>query len=111
MSPDAVGAFWARYRDRREREEVRTKAREWFVRRAQQFIARGHGGQAPQDLGAPEVRAYLDYLADVRRVSASTHNQALCALVFLHGKGLGRDPGDCAFASAPPRREPLQANP
>jgi len=37
----------------------------------------------PRALGAAEVRAYLSMLANERRVSASTHNQALSALLFL----------------------------
>ena len=38
----------------------------------------------PKDMGAPEVQQFLTYLAVERKVSASTQNQALCALVFLY---------------------------
>jgi len=38
----------------------------------------------PRDMGAPEVEAFLTMLATERRVSASTHNQALSALLFLY---------------------------
>ncbi len=77
-----------------------------------------HGGRAPEDFGAPEVRAYLDYLAevrayldylaDVRRVSASTQNQALCGLVF-YDKTLDRPLGAFGdFSKAKrPRRLPV----
>jgi site-specific recombinase XerD len=41
-----------------------------------------------QSLGGNDVRLYLEYLADVRRVSASSQNQCLCALVFLYEHGL-----------------------
>lgn len=45
-------------------------------------------------MGPTEVRAFLDHLAVIRHVSASTQNQALNALVFLYKQVLGRDPGD-----------------
>lgn len=43
-----------------------------------------HNKRHPKDMGAPEVQQFLTYLAVERRVSASTQNQALCALVFLY---------------------------
>jgi integron integrase len=42
-------------------------------------------------MGADEVRGFLSHLAVNERVSASTQNQALCALVFLYRRVLGRD--------------------
>ena len=42
-------------------------------------------------MGAPEVMAFLTMLATERRVSASTHNQALSALLFLYREVLGID--------------------
>ena len=50
-----------------------------------------HGKRHPDELGAAEVSAFLSHLADVRKVSASTQNQALCALLFLYREVLGRD--------------------
>lgn len=38
----------------------------------------------PRDMGAAEVEAFLTMLATKRKVSASTHNQALSALLFLY---------------------------
>ncbi len=38
----------------------------------------------PRDMAAGDVEAYLAMLANERRVSASTHNQALSALLFLY---------------------------
>ena len=42
-------------------------------------------------MGADEIRSFLSHLAVNQRVSASTQNQALCALVFLYGRVLGLD--------------------
>ncbi len=50
-----------------------------------------HDKRHPDDLGAPEVTAYLSHLAITRKVSASTQNQALCALIFLYREVLERD--------------------
>lgn len=45
-------------------------------------------------MGATEVAAFLNHLANNRRVSASTQNQALNALVFLYRQVLGVEFGD-----------------
>jgi integron integrase len=43
-----------------------------------------HHKRHPKDMGGPEVEAFLTSLATVGRVSASTQNQALSALLFLY---------------------------
>lgn len=43
-----------------------------------------HGKRHPQEMGAPEVEAFLSDLAVERTVSASTQNQAKSALLFLY---------------------------
>ncbi|HTO46634.1 MAG TPA: phage integrase N-terminal SAM-like domain-containing protein [Burkholderiales bacterium] len=43
----------------------------------------------PREMGAPEIESFLHHLANERNVAASTHNQALSALLFLHGDVLG----------------------
>lgn len=48
------------------------------------FYIRWHGLKHPRDMGAQEVQAFLSMLAAQRRVSSSTHNQALSALLFLY---------------------------
>ncbi|MDE2402809.1 MAG: integron integrase [Burkholderiales bacterium] len=50
-----------------------------------------HGRKHPRDLGAAEVEAYLSHLANERRVAASTHKQALSALLFLYQQVLGQE--------------------
>jgi integron integrase len=46
------------------------------------------GKRHPRDMGAAEVTAFLNYLANERDVAAATQNQALSALLFLYGKVL-----------------------
>jgi integron integrase len=43
-----------------------------------------HGTKHPRDLDAQHVTGFLTHLATVERVSASTQNQALAALLFLY---------------------------
>ena len=52
-----------------------------------------HGTRHPRDLGTAEVEQFLTHLAVEGRVSASTQNQALNALVFLYGQILDLDLG------------------
>jgi integron integrase len=43
-----------------------------------------HKKRHPAEMGEEEIAAFLSHLAVNRRVSASTQNQALCALLFLY---------------------------
>jgi len=47
-----------------------------------------HGKRHPSEMGAPEVEGFLTHLAVERRVSASTQNQALGAILFLYRHAL-----------------------
>ena len=59
----------------------------FFVR----WCARSGQMRHPRDMGAVEVTQFLTMLASERRVSVSTHNQALSALLFLYREVLGVD--------------------
>jgi integron integrase len=52
-----------------------------------------HGKRHPLELGAEALTAFLNHLAAVEKVSASTQAQALNALVFLYRQVLEKDPG------------------
>lgn len=47
-------------------------------------FVRFHNGRHPRELGGPDVERFLSYLAVDRKVSASTQNQALSAVLFLY---------------------------
>jgi len=82
---------------------LRTEQSYWHWIRA--FIRFQHL-RHPSELGAPEVGAFLSWLAVERRVAAATQNQALNALVFLYAKVLDRPLGHLAGvvrAKRPPR--------
>ena len=95
-------------------DQVRERVRylHYSVRTEQAYVfwirafVRFHGAQVhPRDMGAKEVEAYLTWLAAERGVAASTHGQALSALLFLYQKVLGMDlPWMQAIGR--PRRQP-----
>ncbi|RJQ65396.1 MAG: integron integrase [Desulfobacteraceae bacterium] len=52
-----------------------------------------HEKRHPLEMGGPEIAHFLSHLA-AGNVSASTQNQALCAIVFLYKAVLNKDPGE-----------------
>lgn len=50
-----------------------------------------NGKRHPKRLGKPEIETFLTHLAVDRKVSASTQNQALSALLFLYRNVLGTE--------------------
>ena len=57
------------------------------------FYIHFHKLRHPCEMREPEVRLFLDYLAVNRKVSASTQNQALCAILYLYREVLGEPLG------------------
>jgi integron integrase len=53
-----------------------------------------HDKRHPAEMAEPEINAYLTHLAVKEKVSASTQNQALSALLFLYRYVLDREIGD-----------------
>ena len=71
---------------------------------------RFHRGLHPARMGTPEIDAFLTYLSVRRGVSASTHNQAASALLFLYREVLGVDverPGSRVIRARSPTRLPV----
>jgi len=68
-----------------------------------------HGKRHPRELGEDEVVEFLSDLAVKRKVSASTQNQAFCAVLFLYQQFLERKLGrlDGALRARKPARLPV----
>ena len=69
-------------------------------------FVRHHGLRHPGEMAEPEINAFLTHLAVRGKVSSSTQNQALCAILFLYRRVLGiklRDFGEIARARRPKR--------
>jgi len=80
-------------------DQVRERIRylHYSIRTEQAYVhwvrafVRFHELRHPSDMGAPEVEAFLSWLASERKVAVATHKQALSALVFLYQKVLRTD--------------------
>ncbi|MEX2150001.1 MAG: integron integrase [Steroidobacteraceae bacterium] len=77
-------------RNRMRARHMSFRTEKTYLHWIRRFI-RFHGGQRPGDMGGEEVEAFLTALAVQRRVSASTQNQALAALLFLYREVLEQD--------------------
>src|SRR5450432_1822873 len=72
------------------------KLRNYAPRTIQVYIDRvasfaKHFGKSPEHLGQDEVRAYLLFLIDEKRLSWAYYGQAICALRFLYRVTLHKD--------------------
>lgn len=43
-----------------------------------------HNKRHPQEMGVPEIKAFVQYLATERKMAASSQNQAISAILFLY---------------------------
>lgn len=68
-----------------------------------------HGVRHPAEMAEPEINAFLTHLAVKGKVSASTQNQALSALLYLYRHVLGREIGDLGdvVRARKPKRLPV----
>jgi site-specific recombinase XerD len=68
-----------------------------------------HNVRHPKDMAETEINAFLTHLAVREKVTASTQNQALSALLFLYRHVIGREVGDLgeAIRARKPMRVPV----
>ncbi len=90
------------------RAKIRTlhysyRTEQTYVRWIVAFI-RFHQLRHPTGMGGPEIEEFLTHLAVKRKVSASTQNQALNAVVFLFKHILGKEPCEFKAVRAKQRR-------
>lgn len=77
-------------RDRIRYKHYSLRTEHSYVQWVKRFIL-FHGKRHPNTMGAREVESYLSYLSNEGNVSASTHQQALSALLFLYKEVLGME--------------------
>lgn len=88
LGDDRPGSLAARFRDQVRVRHFSRRTERAYWGWAKRYI-RFHGLLHPRLLGAPELEAFLSYLATKKAVAASTQNQALSALLFLYQDVLG----------------------
>jgi integron integrase len=79
-----------RVRDAIARRNYSLRTEEAYIGWIKRFI-HYQGKRHPLEVGREEVEAFLTHLACEKKVSASTQNQALCALLFLYREVLDRE--------------------
>lgn len=85
-----VKRFKQRFPNHADRMQAEIRVRQYSIRTEQSYLAwlarfaRFHGMRNPSDLDGSAVTAFLEHLVINRRVSGSTQNQALNALVFFY---------------------------
>lgn len=75
-------------RDRIRLKHYSRRTEEAYLDWCKRFILY-HNKRHPQEMGKPEVEAFLTWLARERNVAAATQNQAKAALQFLYKEVLG----------------------
>lgn len=107
--------FKQKFPNHAERMVAEIRVRQYSIRTEQSYLAwlarfvRFHGMRDPVELDGADMTAFLEHLVVNRRVSGSTQNQALNALVFFYKQVLKNDRIELdAFAhSKKPRRLPV----
>jgi len=89
-SPDGSPSLLDRVRARCQRKGYSYRTERTYARWIVRYVT-FHDTTHPRALEKQDVRDYLSYLATERNLAASTQNQALNALLFLHHDLLGRD--------------------
>lgn len=87
-SPSGAPRLLEQLRDRARYLHYSLRTEKAYVYWVRMFV-RWSGMRHPRDMGAKDVEAFLTMLSTQRRVSSSTHKQALSALVFLYREVLG----------------------
>jgi len=92
-------------------DSIRTESAyvDWIVRFLRFYRTPNGTWRHPSELRGPVISAFLTYLAVDRQVSASTQNQALCAIVFLYRQVLELAPGLLDGVRATQRKPPAAA--
>ena len=80
--PDKPPRLLDQVRERLRVKHYSLRTEQTYLQWIRRFIL-FHGKRHPKEMGAPEVEAFLSFLATEKYVSDSTQTQALSALLFL----------------------------
>ena len=108
MKPTRAPKLLDQFRDAIRTRRYSPKTEKAYLHWIRRFIV-FHGRRHPAELGEAEIASFLSDLANVGRVSASTQNQALHALLFLYRRVLDRDIAYVhgVVRAKPPRKLPV----
>jgi len=83
LQPPTGKKLLDQYRDAIRLKHYSHRTEETYINRVREFIL-FHNKRHPKEMGTPEINQYLTYLVSEKKVSASTQNQALSAILFLY---------------------------
>ena len=83
--------LYATVRKRMRLEQMSYRTEKSYIQWIKNYVV-FHNNAHPRSLDSEKITEYLSYLAEVRKVSPSTQNQTLCALIFLYKKILKIEP-------------------
>jgi len=93
LTPSGSPGLIQRYREELQARHYARRTVATYEQWLRRFL-RFHRMRHPRQMGEAEINAFLSHLATEERVSASTQNQALAALLFLYRTVLGGDVGN-----------------
>ena len=103
--PDEVGGLYERLRVELRVRHYSPRTERAYVGWLERYVA-FHDRRHPATLGAAELKEFLDALVQ-RKLAASSHQQALCALHFFYAKVLRVDPPWVHSMARPVQRQRL----
>ena len=105
-NPNRPPGLIQRYREELQARHYARRTVSSYEHWLRQFL-RFHRMRHPRAMGEAEINAFLSHLATGERVSATTQNQALAALLFLYRTVLGGDVGNLEGVIRARRRQRL----
>ncbi|MCE9646739.1 MAG: integron integrase [Chloroflexi bacterium] len=91
------------FRDALRVKHYSPRTEDTYIDWAREYIL-FHNKRHPSEMGVPEINQFLAHLASERRVSASTQNQAMSAILFLYRHVLQIQLDESALAEFRPHR-------
>lgn len=105
-NPNRPPGLIQRYREELQARHYARRTVSSYEHWLRRFL-RFHRMRHPRQMGEAEINAFLSHLATEEKVSASTQNQALAALLFLYRTVLGGDVGNLEGVIRARRRQRL----
>jgi len=91
------------YRDVINLKHYSPRTGDTYILWAKEYIL-FHNKRHPKEMGAPEINQFLTYLVSEKKISASTQNQALSAILFLYRHVLHIDLDEASLSEFRPQR-------
>jgi integron integrase len=91
------------YRDAINLKHYSSRTGDTYILWAREYIL-FHNKRHPKEMGAPEINQFLTHLASEKKISASTQNQALSAILFLYRHVLHLELEEASLSEFRPQR-------